>query len=212
MPENIQVQTYATCDESTFSSILQKYRVVLERLHCTDQQLLAWITQISWPLSDDDAFGDTYPLAFELMPQVGEAISCAGLEVSLYTQSAVPTFEDPPAWVGFNLLFDDSTVMDELHTFYRKQPGKLLWTIMQELAPEFHELGVYLTDSWQENRAWRALAEQVGDPWVFDLGIFPRKLSEQFASVPAGFQGTMVRDDFAFAQANRWEQLPWTAA
>jgi hypothetical protein len=77
------------------------------------------------------------------------------------------------------------------------------------LASTFKEMGAYLTDQWQENLTWRALVENSGDPWLFELGIFPRSLSEHFKMVPAGFEGTLVDNSFGFAPSNRWVTLPW---
>jgi hypothetical protein len=83
---------------------------------------------------------------------------------------------------------------------------------MSELAATFREVGIYFTDEWQDNRSWRAVVEDAGDPWLFDLAIFPRELAEHFKMVPAGFQGTVVERGFGFAQSNRWETLPWLEA
>lgn len=208
----IQIQTYATCDKRnthTFISIIERFRDTLQRLGCKDEQVLEWFLQISWPSSDDDGFGDIYASSFELNPEGSEPITCAGVDVSLYIQSAVPSIDEPPAWVGLNLLFDADQLKANLHSTYKKGVGKSIWKIMQELATTFREVGVYLTDDWQSNHAWRALVEQSGDPWIFDLGIFPRQHAERFAMIPSGFQGTVIEGDFGFAQENRWDQLPW---
>jgi hypothetical protein len=212
MPASIQIQTYATCDRRTFGDVLQRYCKVLERLGCNDLQLFAWFAQINWPTSEDDSFGDIYASSFELAPANRRTLTCAGIDVSLYTQPGVPSLEILPTWVGFNILFDAASLRKEHTSIYRTEVGTLLWQSMCELESTFREIGVYLTDEWQYNLAWRALAEKVGDPWAFDLAIFPREQAERFSSVPAGFQGTVVERDFGFAQENRWSPLPWLAA
>jgi hypothetical protein len=90
--------------------------------------------------------------------------------------------------------------------------GYTIWNILQGLAYTFTEIGAYFTDEWQENQAWRVIAEAAGDPWMFDLGIFPRKLAARFEMIPAGFKGTVVEAGFGFAQINRWQALPWEVA
>ncbi len=213
MPEYVQIQTYATCDRRIFHSVLQLYRETLEqRLGCNDPQLIAWFSQINWPTSEEDSFGDIYASSFELAPEKSGKITCAGMDVSLYTQLAVPVLENRPDWVGFNLLFDAASLRKDHTSIYKPEVGAIIWYIMSELGRSFREVGVYLTDERQDNLAWRALAEEVGDPWSFDLAIFPREQAERFSTVPAGFKGTMVERDFGFAQENRWATLPWIAA
>jgi hypothetical protein len=210
MPDYIQIQTYATCDKLTFEDVLARYRDVLERLGCNDRQLLAWLSQIAWPSSEEDGFGDIYASPFTLTAG-GGTVTCAGTAVSLYTEQGVPTQEIRPAWLGLNLLFEADSLRIEHSSLYRPEISATLWHIMRELEGSFREIGAYLTDEWQENLAWRALAEETGSPWAFDLAIFPREQAEPFAVVPAGFQGTMVGRDFGFAQENRWMVLPWQA-
>jgi hypothetical protein len=210
MPDYIQIQTYATCDKLTFEDVLGRYQDVLERLGCGDQQLFAWLAQVAWPSSDEDGFGDIYASPFTLTAG-GGTLECTGMAVSLYTEQGAPTLEIRPAWLGFNLLFDADSLRVEHSSLYRPEIGATLWHIMCELESSFREIGAYLTDEWQENLAWRALAEETGSPWLFDLAIFPREQAEPFAVVPAGFQGTMVGRDFGFAQENRWTVLPWQA-
>lgn len=209
MPDPVQLQTYATCDPRTYTSVIRRFRDVLVRLGCTNPQVLTWLEQIRWPTSEDDAFGDVYPAPFLLAPSGYEEMMCAGMNISLYIQSAGLKLETEPSWVGLNLLFENEAVMTEHGTLYKPGVGATLWRIMSELAYEFFELGVYLADEWQENRVWRTLVEGVGEAWAFDLAIFPRSLSDHFSEVPAGFQGTVVERGFGFAQENRWPTLPW---
>ena len=208
VPDYIQIQTYATCDKWTYQEVIARYRDVLERLGCDDQQLLEWLSQISWPTSEEDSFGDIYAASFTLT--TGGTLSCAGMDISLYSEAGAPTMEVRPAWLGFNLLFDAYSLRQEHSSLYKPEVVAPIWHVMRELESVFREIGVYLTDEWQENQAWRALAEETGNPWSFDLGIFPREQAEHFAVVPAGFQGTLVERDFAFAQENRWTTLPWS--
>lgn len=212
MPEYVQIQTYATCTQKTFTQVLQLYKEALARAGCKDQQVLSWFSQITWPASDDDPFGDIYASSFMIEPEDTSSIESAGIEVSLYLHSAVPSIEQQPFWLGFNLLFAVDTVKEHALSTYKVGVGATLWHIMSELIIPAHELGIYFTDDWQENRTWRALTEDREDPWFFDLAIFPRTLADHFSMVPAGFQGTVVDHSFAFAPANRWEQLPWLEA
>ena len=212
MPNHTQVQTYAACSQDTFPPVLQCYWEVLSRLGCVNQQVRDWLTYISWPVSDDDAYGDVYAFPVTIAPAPGEEITCAGIEVSLYTQSGMPTIEEPPSWVGFNLLLDVNRLKAHSTAAYKPGSGRILWHILSELASTFSELGAYFTDEWQENLAWRAIVENTGDPWAFDLAIFPRKLAKHFEMVPAGFQGTVIDGGFGFAPANRWSILPWVEA
>ena len=87
-----------------------------------------------------------------------------------------------------------------------------MWHIMCELIASFPEMGVFLTDEWQENRSWRVLTEGEGNPWAFDLAIFPRKLAHDFDPTPAEFEGTVLDQAFGFALQKRWETLPWFEA
>src|SRR2546429_2220744 len=212
MPNNTQVQTYAASSQDTFPPVLQCYWEVLSRLGCVNQQVRDWLTYISWPVSDDDAYGDVYAFPVTIARAPGEEITCAGIEVSLYTQSGMPTIEEPPSWVGFNLLLDVNRLKAHSTAAYKPGSGRILWHILSELASTFSELGAYFTDEWQENLAWRAIVENTGDPWAFDLAIFSRKPAKHFAMVPAGFQGTVIDGGFGFAPANRWSILPWVEA
>ena len=214
MPEEYaQIQTYATCNERTYAIVASHYRLVLEQLGCTDTQVLTWLDNVRWPTSDDDGLGDIYAAPFTLAPIQQEGSSAtlesAGIEISLYIDAVVPSTEELPSWVGFNLLFDVSALRDQPTEPYSTQVGPLLWRIVQEQAGAFRELGAYLTDEWQENQPWRALAAHLGNPWDFDLAVFPRSKAEYFAEVPAGFKGTVTPQGFGFAQTNRWHQLPW---
>lgn len=209
MPDYVLLQTYATCVPDAFQEVIQRYHTLLERLDCTDQQVLSWLTELQWPASDDDGFGDIYALPFAITPD----LSCDGASVSLYTTPAIPSVEDLPTWLGFHLLFDTSIVHQDHSTVYIPGFGAQIWSIMRVMADVFPEIGVYLTDEYQENHAWRALAEKAGaDPWAFDLAIFPRNLAEHFAEVPSGFQGTVLEKKFGFALQNRWQVLPWLEA
>ncbi len=212
--EYVQIQTYATCNERTYAIIASHYRLVLEQLGCTDTRVLNWLDDVRWPTSDDDGLGDIYAAPFTLTPVQEDkspptTIECAGLEIHLYIDAAIPSTEELPSWIGFNLLFDASALHEHVTSPYSVKVGPLLWAIIQKQAGAFRELGAYLTDGWQENQPWRALAAQLGNPWDFDLAIFPRTQAERFAEVPAGFKGTVTPQGFAFAQTNRWEQLPW---
>jgi hypothetical protein len=154
-------------------------------------------------------FGDIYASPFELSPDNTTDITCAGMHVSLYSYSAVPSIEEQPTWVGLNLLFEAQTLKNRKTGVYRSGVGDLLWRIMRELMASFPEVGVYLTDEWQENRSWRALTEGEGNPWAFDLAIFPRKLANDFDPIPAEFEGTVLDQAFGFAREKRWKTLPW---
>ena len=212
MPEYIQIQTYAKCNENNFSIIVQRYRKVLQQLGCTDQRLLEWLFTLSWPVSDDDMFGDIYASPFILSPNNIDDIACAGVHVSLYSYSAIPSIEEQPTWVGLNLLFDDDTLKSRKTGVYRPGVGGIVWHIMRELISSFSEMGVYLTDEWQENRSWRVLTEGEGNPWAFDLAIFPRKLANDFDPTPPQFEGTVLDSAFGFAREKRWQILPWIEA
>jgi hypothetical protein len=205
----VQIQTYASCSQETFPEALQRYRQALIRMGCTDQQVLAWITTITWPLADDDNFGDIYAAPVMIVPAGTAGLECSGIEISLYTQPAIPSLEDLPSWIGFNLLIDTDQLSTDATTLFSPAAGYTIWNILQEFARTFTEVGAYFTDEWQENQAWRVIAEAVGDPWVFDLGIFPRKLAARFETIPTGFKGTVVDAGFGFAQTNRWQELPW---
>jgi len=213
MSEHAQVQTYATCNERTYPLVVAHYQLVLEQLGCTNVHVLQWLDGLQWPKSDDDGPGDIYAAPFTLTPTHEDAsnatIECAGIEVSLYLNAAIPSTEELPAWVGFNLLFDADTLRENSNAPYSANVGILMWRIIQTQAGAFRELGAYFTDEWQENQSWRALAAQLGNPWDFDLAIFPRSQSEHFSEVPAGFEGTVTPQGFGFAQTNRWEKLPW---
>ncbi len=214
MPEEYaQIQTYATCNERTYAVVASHYRLVLEQLGCTDKQVLTWLDNVRWPTSDDDGLGDIYAAPFTLAPAQDEGSSATlesvGIEISLYINAAVPSTEELPSWIGFNLLFDVNTLRENSTAPYSAQVGPLLWRIVRKQAGAFRELGAYLTDEWQENQPWRALVAHLGNPWDFDLAIFPRTKAEYFAEVPASFKGTMTPQGFGFAQTNRWEQLPW---
>jgi len=211
--EYAQIQTYATCSERTYAIVASHYRLVLEQLGCTDTQVLSWLDNVRWPISEEDGFGDIYAAPFTLTPAHEEGshttIECVGIEISLYIDAAVPSTQELPSWVGFNLLFDGNTLRESSTSPYLEKVGPLLWRIVQKLAGAFRELGAYLTDEWQENQPWRALAAQLGNPWDFDLAVFPRTKARYFAEVPAGFKGTVMPQGFGFAQANRWQRLPW---
>ncbi|HEY4035176.1 MAG TPA: hypothetical protein VGL94_14545 [Ktedonobacteraceae bacterium] len=212
MPNQVQVQTYTTCGQDTFPSVLQHYWEVLSRLGCTDQQVRDWLTYIPWPASEDDAYGDVYASPVTLAPVPAEEITCAGIEVSLYIQPGMPTIEEPPSWVNINLLLDIDQLKADFTPVYKPGSGRILWRILSEFSSTFPEIGVYFTDEWQENQAWRTIVENSGDPWAFDLAIFPRTLAKHFEMVPAGFQGTVIDGGFGFAPANRWSILPWVEA
>lgn len=212
MTEYVQIQTYATYDEDDFYDLLQSFREVLERLGCGDAQLLAWLSQVELPENEEDDFEGIYASSFVLTPPGAESIECVGMGITLYAEPGAPSIDEPPSWLGFNLLFDADSLKDEATAHYKTSVGGSIWRILCALAEEFREVGVYFTDEWQENLAWRVIAEGVGDPWIFDLAIFPRELAGRFEAVPAGFQGTVIERAFGFAQANRWQTLPWLEA
>ncbi len=211
--EYAQIQTYATCSERTYTIVASHYKLVLEQLGCTDKQVLQWLDAVRWPASVDDGLGDIYAAPFTLTPLrekgFDATIECAGVEISLFIGTAVPSLQEIPAWVGFSLLFEHSALHTTPTSPYISDAGPLLWAILQKQAGAFRELGAYLTDGWQENQPWRALVANIGIPWDFDLGIFPRSQAEHFAEVPAGYKGTVTDQGFGFAQSNRWPQLPW---
>ncbi|GHO86564.1 hypothetical protein [Dictyobacter formicarum] len=204
-----QIQTFASCTQATFPAVLQRFQHALRLLGSNDQQVLSWITDITWPRNDNDAFGDIYAAPLRLAPPAAPTIECAGIEVSLYTQPAIPSLEELPSWIGFNLLIESEQLQEDIPAPYTREAGESIWSILQILARDFTEVGAYFTNEWQENQVWRAIVETAGDPWVFDLGIFPRKLATHFEMVPAGFKGTLTDAGFGFAQLNRWQQLPW---
>jgi hypothetical protein len=204
-----QIQTYASCKHDTFTAMISHYRATLIQLGCTDSQVLDWLAAITWPASDDEYFGDIYAAPVTLAPTNYEHLTSSGIEISLYPQLAIPTIEEPPSWIGFNLLFDTQELKQEIIAPYSAAIGATIWQILRTLTGTFKELGAYLTDQWQENLTWRSLVENSGDPWSFELGIFPRSLSEHFKMVPVGFEGTLVDNNFGFAQSNRWVTLPW---
>ncbi|GCE26804.1 hypothetical protein KDA_22880 [Dictyobacter alpinus] len=206
-----QIQTYASCNQETFLATLQRYRQALELLGCKDQNVLDWINAISWPENDDDPFGDIYAAPVLLTPPGAPALECSGIEISLYTQPAVPSLEDLPPWIGFNLLVETEQLHEDENNIepYSSEVGQSIWQILQVLAHEFTEVGAYFTDEWQENQSWRVIIENAGDPWIFYLGIFPRRLAEHFERIPSGYLGTLVDAGFGFAQINRWQTIPW---
>lgn len=205
-----QIQTYASCSQETFPAVLQRYRQVLQLVGCDDHNVLDWFSAISWPTHDDDPFGDIYAAPVLLSPPGAPALECSGIEISLYTQPAIPSLEELPSWIGFNLLIETEQLQegDRIEP-YSIEAGQSIWAILKGLAREFTEVGTYFTDEWQENQAWRVIVEEAGDPWIFYLGIFPRTLAEHFERIPAGYRGTLVNAGFGFAQLNRWQKLPW---
>lgn len=209
MPEYAQIQTYAECDEDAFYNMTEQYRGVLEQLKCTNTAMLDWLTDMQWPTSDDDDFGDIYAASFTLTPHDAQPILCAGMDVAIYTAIPVHSLEEQFPWVGINILFDMADLHADSTSVYKAGVGASLWQIMGELAQVFHEVGVYFTNEWQENRSWRAIIEDTREPWSFDLGIFPRELADHFSHIPVGFQGTVTPQSFGFAQTNRWLTLPW---
>jgi hypothetical protein len=212
MPEYIQIQTYAKCNEDNFTTLLRRYRDVLRQLGCEDRGVLTWLSALSWPTTEDDMFGDICASPFTLSLDNMDDIACAGLHILVFSYSAVPSIEELPAWIGLNLLFDSETLKNDKTDRYHPGVGAILWQIMLELIATFSEMGVYLTDEWQENRTWRVLAEGEGNPWAFDLAIFPRRLSHDFEPTPPEFEGTVLEQTFGFALEKRWETLPWIEA
>ena len=208
-PDYAQIQTYTTCDSTTWRYVLHRYWQALAGLGCTDSRVQAWLTSIPWPESDEDGFGDIFAAPLTLHPPRQQKILCAGIEVSLYAQPGIPTVEEPPAWLGLNLLFDTDHLRTDATETYRKGVGGTLWRILLELASEFGELGAYFTDPWQENAAWRSIVENSGDPWAFELAIFPRSLSNHFQEVPPGYHGTVLDGSCGCAKANRGTIMPW---
>jgi hypothetical protein len=206
-----QIQTYASCTQATFPEVLQRYRTALTNLGCHDEQVLDWVTEIHWPKNDDDGYGDVYAAPVVLSTPHAEPLMCEGIEISLYTQPAIPSLEKLPSWVGFNLLIDTDLLHPHATDPYTVTAGVSIWNILRELVREFPEVGAYLTDEWQDNQTWRVISEGTGDPWIFEIGIFPRKLSQHFEIVPSSFKGTVVDGNFGFAQSNRWQQFPWEA-
>ncbi len=209
MTEYAQIQTYASCTPDTFPQVLQRYRDALIELGCVDENVLNWLEDMRWPQSEEDGLGDIYAAPVVLSPSGEKTITSAGIEVSLYVDLAVLSMEDLPVWIGFNILLETAHLHDSLELPYRVADGRSIWHILLKLYSAFPEVGVYFTDEWQENQVWRVIVEHQGDPWIFELGVFPRALAAQFAEVPEGFQGTVIDEGFGFAQTNRWERLPW---
>jgi hypothetical protein len=209
MSNYAQIQTYTTCNPTTWPDVLQTYWEVLAHLGCSDRRVEEWLADLFWPESDEDGFGDIFADTVVLQPARQQKLTCAGIEVSLYAEAGIPTLEDPPVWLGLNLLVDVDSLRARSTDPYHKGVGGTLWSILYELAGNFDEVGAYFTDPWQENAAWRAIVESAGDPWAFELGIFPRALAPHFQEVPPGYQGTVLDGAFGFAQANRWQILPW---
>src|SRR5215469_8964831 len=125
-----QVQTYASCTQDTFTDALMRYHHALTELGCTDMQVLDWLTSITWPTSDEDSFGDIYAAPITLAPTSDKHITSSGIEVSLYTRSAIPTIDEPPSWVGFNLLFDTEQLKQEIIAPYNAEIGSTIWHIL----------------------------------------------------------------------------------
>ncbi|GHO44297.1 hypothetical protein [Ktedonospora formicarum] len=208
-----QIQAYATYTRDNFDTLLERYRSALKDLGCHDQGVLQWLAELHWPQSEDDSFGDIYPAEFTLTPTASITLVCTGIDVALYPDIGAPTLEEEPAsWIGINLQFESETLQEEIHSVYKSGIGGAIWHTLRTLAKAFPELGVYFTEEWQENRSWRSIVEEAGDPWAFELAIFPRKLAPFFESVPAGFDGTVTKEGFGFAQSNRWSIAPWTEA
>jgi len=204
-----QIQTYASCTQQNFTEKLQLFRLALEHLGCDDPDILSWVTDITWPESEDDSFGDVYAAPVILTPPDAKSLTSVGIEISLYTTLAVHSLEEIPSWISFNLLLESEELRPDTTEPYTRAEGRSIWYILLELAENFTEVGAYFTEDWQDNQAWRALIEGSADPWIFELGIFPRALAPHFQEVPAGFQGTVTPGGFGFAQSNRWQMLPW---
>ncbi len=212
MPSQAQIQTYTTYTQATFPELLQRFRTVLMRLGCEDERVLDWVMSISLPETEDDSFGDIYASPVTLAPPGVEKITCEDIEIALYTQLAVPSIEELPSWVGFTLPIDVTNLQATPTSPYNAEAGRTIWHILLALAHTFPELGAYFTDEWQENLVWRTIVEKAGDPWIFEMGVFPRNLAQYFEAVPSSYQGTVIDGGFGFAQSNRWQQLPWAAA
>ncbi|GAC1642427.1 MAG: hypothetical protein NVS4B9_34640 [Ktedonobacteraceae bacterium] len=209
MSAQAQIQTYTTYTQATLPELLQRFREALIRLGCEDQQALDWVLSIAPPNSEDDSFGDVYASPVTLAPPGVQQLACEDIEITLYTEPAVPSLEELPSWVGFTLLVDAQELQETPTSPYNVEAGRTIWHVLLELAHTFPELGAYFADEWQENQVWRTIVEKAGDPWVFEMGIFPRRLAPYFEAVPGGYQGTVINGSFGFAQANRWQQLPW---
>ncbi len=212
MPSQAQIQTYTTYTQATFPELLQRFRAALVRLGCEDQQVLDWVISVTLPESKDDSFGDVYASPVTLSLPGIQNIVCEDIEIALYTELAIPSVEELPTWVGFTLPIDTTELQDAPAAPYNVGAGRAIWHILLELSHTFPELGAYFTDEWQENQVWRTIVEKAGDPWVFEMGIFPRNLAQYFETVPDGYQGTVIDGAFGFAQGNRWQQLPWVVA
>src|SRR5690242_19379477 len=105
MPEYIQIQTYVRGTRETFAEILHHHQIVLKKLGNNDDRVSTWLGELTWPTSDEGSFGDIYASPFTLFPAGSPGLTCAGMDVTLYTVTPVQSLEDPLPWIGFNLLF-----------------------------------------------------------------------------------------------------------
>ncbi len=209
----IQIQTYAHCNEYLFTTVCKAYQMALQHLHCGDERVLDWLAQLRWPHNEDESFGDIYASPFTLMPDESSSIACEALDLSLFLHSSTFELEETRPWANFNLLFNANAIRTSTGKTYTQQAARQLWIIMRELANSFRELGVYLTDEWQEHRTWQTITQGFGDPWTFDLAIMPRSVAqEHFYQPPTSFCVYRQEHDMAFAQLDRWQILPWQEA
>src|SRR5713101_4116586 len=128
MPEYQSIEVYVKCDEDTLSSVIEKYRHVLEQLHCMTHDVEAWLSQIVWP-SWEEGYPTDYPSVTlfsenELFP--------ARIYLSF------PIAGDEERWsdrVELGLLIEvESLRAVDATGLYFGHAGSFLWHLLEALA------------------------------------------------------------------------------
>ncbi len=213
MPEYQSIEVYVKCDEDTLSSVIEKYRHVLEQLHCMTHDVEAWLSQIVWP-SWEKGYSTDYPSVTlfsenELFP--------ARIYLSF------PIAEDEKRWaewVKLGLLIEAMSLRAaDAAGLYFENAGSFLWHLLEAFALAFPENGAYCNDEIQDGEAGYVVMTGKGNFWfvsgydpaypLFDAALVPLEIVDRFQPIPEIFEHITWNGFVGLAVRDRFLRMPW---
>ena len=214
MPEITTIQTYVRCDEHTLSFILQKYRHVLEQLHCQTPQVEEWLSHVTWP-----SWEEGFPMDFPSVTLFSEKEAFPARPfLGFFFAEGTEQWEN---WVELGFWFEAEYLRTTDTGLYKQHAGTLVWHILETLALAFPKNGVYFTDELQgvpvSDRVKEMVQTGKGNLWfsykeivpLFDAAILPRTIMDRFQTVPAIFEQKVFNETIGIIAKDRFLRIPW---
>jgi len=185
MPEISNIQTYEKLIGNDYKPTLTKFAKVLERIGVWNKEIKESFDSLKWKVEDngfvyfsnsDIGFYKTKFSKIKVRPLV-----------MAWTPAIDKTFENN--WISCDLHIKTETIRDFKNGKYKGQTISIIEKLVNEMATEFDQTGIYFTDEIQDGEDFDGIRTTDRNKlWNFDYALIPKKLKELYGEKPMNYK------------------------